>query len=746
MRQILAALFIVACLWPTLALSQGNGDAMRAVPVPAGERLVLDGTLNHPAWKRAPAHDSFVERDPNFGAAPPQATRVQVLFDEQALWIGITAFEREPAQMRKRIVRRDEVNRTQDFVVAYVDAIGQRSSAQFFRVNAAGSLADGLHTNADDSEDFAPDFDWDAAVSHHEQGWTAVLRLPFASLRFAEPEGAVQKPWRIMVARRLPRAQFHLVTSVPIPRDSASFIATMQPLDGVALPEKHAFLTIRPSVTGTRSQQGGERRDKFDSSLDVKWRPRAELVIDGTLNPDFSQVELDVPQLAGNSRFALFVTEKRPFFFESADLLRAPISNSLYTRSFTEPRGGLRATWRDSGFAGTAFAIDDRGGGLVLLPAPYGTGAAEQPGSRALALRGRHQGETIGPLRSLQLGGIAVARHYENGRGANTVLGPDLGATLPGDWLLRGQWLHSRTTARPDAQGELARGAAADGDRVYLRLRREDDTREQTFWFDDISDDFRHDSGFVNQVGIRRLGMYQAKGWRKVGPLNAFYVNVEIEQVRARSDGAVIEERVRPGLWLNGANNLEAWVEYYGHSRKRVAAGTPLLEENFVAAGLTMTPARWLPLLNVSGSFGKLVDAEAVAVRPGLQWTMSARTRLLPSLEIEPRLDQAWLKRDGQRTYRESAIRWLAIWHLDARQNLRLISQRQSLLRLAEPGVDAADGLSRTTSLTYSWRIGTGTQLYLGATRSRPDRGAEPRSEAFVKMQFDVDEARAVLR
>jgi hypothetical protein len=159
----------------------------------------------------------------------------------------------------------------------------------------------------------------------------------------------------------------------------------------VALPESHNFLTVRPGLTLRQTRQAGANKTSADASLDVKWRPRAELVVDGTLNPDFSQVALDVPQLAGNSRFALFLAEKRPFFFESSDLLRTP-TEALYTRSFTQPRMGLRSTWRGPDWAGTAFAIRDRGKGQVLLPGPYGTGAAEQPASDSgVAARAKRQ-------------------------------------------------------------------------------------------------------------------------------------------------------------------------------------------------------------------------------------------------------------------------------------------------------------------------------------------------------------------
>ena len=745
--------WVVVCLgclaWTSGALAQAPAvsraeapdltiSAARLLP---GEHIKLDGTLSHPAWQRASVFNRFVEKFPATGAAPSQETRVQVLFGEHALYVGVTALDTAPDQIRDLVVRNDGVNRTQDFVVVYIDAIGTRSSAQWFRVNAAGSTADGMHTASDDSEDFSPDFDWDGSAARNPQGWTAVMRLPFASLRFAPG----QQDWRIMVARRMPRAQFHLFTSVLIPRDAASFIATLQPLAGVQLPEQHQFLSIRPGLTARRSQTGGQRKNDADASLDIKWRPRAELVVDGTLNPDFSQVALDVPQLAGNSRFALFLPEKRPFFFESADLLRTP-TDALYTRSFTQPQAGLRSTWRGPEWAGTAFAIRDRGRGLVLLPGPFGTGVAEQPASDSLALRARSD------TGALAWGGIASARHYGQGMGTNAVLGPDVGWQLDDQWRLRGQWLHARTTALPDAQGRLQQQTAVDGDRVRLRVVRQTGAGETSFGLDDISTGFRHDSGFVNQAGIRRLEAFHSLGWNDVGPFNDLYLNVEAYQVRDRQSGVVVQEVIRPGLWTTAARNLEWYVHAFVHAKLRTSAQAELLAERYVSTGLIMTPATWFPLVDTSVDFGRLADTSAGAlvggapqgeVRPGGRYNFSARLRPFRALELEPRLNLAWLNRDGQRTYRETAQQWLAVWHFDARHSLRGIVQRSVLDRRAEPGVAAVQSWSQTESLTYSWRQSAGSRLYLGATRSRVGRAAPSSTEAFIKLEMDVDDLRA---
>ncbi len=706
--------------------------ALQAVPLAAHETLRVDGRLDHAAWQRAPVHRHFVEKDPRTGAEPPQATQVQVLYDTQAIYVGITAFDSEPALIRRPLVRHDQVNRTQDFVVVYLDPIGSRRSAQFFRVNAAGSVADGLHTAADDSEDFAPDFDWDAAVAAHPQGWTAVLRLPFASLRFAQGE---PDRWRIMVARRLPRQSFHLLTSVLVPQGSSSFIDHLQPLLGVRLPAESGFLSLRPGLTFRRAHDRppdapARNEHAVEASLDLKWRPRAELVVDATLNPDFSQVALDVPQLAGNTRFALSIAEKRPFFFESADLLRTP-TDAFYTRSFTAPRGGLRATWRGSRLAGSALVVDDRGGGLVLLPHAFGTDVAEQPASRTLAARGRSdQG-------ALQWGGVLAARRYADDGGDNTVLGPDLAWALNGDWRLRAQWLHARTTARPDGFGGLQRGAAIDGDRLFIRLNRNTASTEGSLTLEDIGDGFRHDSGFVSQAGVRKLSLYEGLGWQSLGPFHQFWLNLNVSRTEQRGTGRTVEQQIYPGVWITAARNLEWWAELHGLSQLRASAGGPLLQQRFLSTGLVFSPAPWFPLFDGSLQVGRLADARDERVRRGLRLSTSAKLRPLAPLELEPSLSSSWLTGEQRRVYDERIGNLLAVWHLGPRSHLRAIVQHTRLERDGQRLLQERQG-----SLTWSWRPGAGTLFHVGASRLQQGTATRSRSsEVFVKLQVDLYDA-----
>jgi Domain of unknown function (DUF5916) len=400
---VVASLVFFLAAWATSSFAQP-----RAVALGAGDKLTLDGRLDEPVWQRAPLHEGFVQYLPVDKQPPPAGyrTTVQVVAEADALVIGVRAYDPSPQDIRAPLTRRDQVRRDQDFIAVIVGVVGDRRAAQFARVNAAGVIADGMYIAAGDSEDFAPDFDVEAAAARTDDGYSVELRLPFIALRYPHNGGA---PWRLMVARSVPRESSMLLLSAPLTKDGLSFIAELQVIEGLEAAAERArhqsLLMFRPELTlrGTRERSDGmptQRDNKASLGADIKWRPRADWVLDATLNPDFSQVELDAPQLAGNTRFALSVPEKRPFFLESTDVIDQPIAG-FYSRSVTDPRYGLRATWRAPKADATALTLRDEGGGLVLRPGAFGTDVFAQDGaSQATLLRARrHDGDfTSGAL------------------------------------------------------------------------------------------------------------------------------------------------------------------------------------------------------------------------------------------------------------------------------------------------------------------------------------------------------------
>lgn len=712
-------------------LAAATPSPLTAVRVAAGDAPPLDATFTHPAWQRAPVFEGFVGKFPVYGVKPEHRSRVRVLFDDQAIYVGVEALDDAPEKIRRPLVRHDLVNRTQDFVVLYLDGMGRRQSAQFFRVNAAGSRGDGMHTHGDDFEDFAPDFDFDAVTAPRPDGWNVMFRIPFASLRYG-----ADTPWRIMVARRTPRDQFHLSTSTPVPTDAPSFIANLQPLEGVRAPSDHALLVLRPSLTvrGTRVQEPGlstRRGNDVDASLDLKWRPRAELVVDATLNPDFSQVALDVPQLSGNTAFALELQEKRPFFFESSDLLRAP-TPSLYTRSITAPRAGLRGTWRSAAVSGTAFGIDDRGGGTTLIPHAYGTGAVLQPGSRLLA--GRVMADL--PGHGVQWGGLWAARRYEGDRGDNLVLGPEVAWQISEPLRLRAQWLQSQTSAQDDGLGGLTKGATRNGAMLNAKLVHQTEGQQLDLRVDDIGEHFRNDSGFIPQAGVTKVEAHGGRGWFQVGPLNELWFNLTAKGARAKATGEAVSYSLVPGVWLAGPRNLTWNLELHALDAVRAQPGKAPLAQRFVYSELVFSPAEWFPLFESELSLGRLADmVGGDRTYPGAKLRLLNRLRPFERLELEPSVWAARLQDDGRAVYREYAGQVLAVWHFNPQQTLRAIVQRQGLDR------GALALRSRSNSLVYAWRQSAGTVLYVGATGAQ-DFGGRRDTELFVKLQADIDELR----
>jgi hypothetical protein len=741
---IAAALLLFLASWAVPARAQP-----RALTLGAGERITLDGRLDEPAWQRAPLHERFVQYLPLDRQPPPAGyrTAVQVLAERDALVVGVRAFDPAPHQIRAPLTRRDQVKRDQDFVAVLIDAVGDRRAAQFVRVNAAGVLADGMYIAAGDSEDFAPDFDVDAAVQRLPDGYSVELRLPFIALRYPHEGGA---PWRLMVARSVPRASSTLLLSAPLTKDGLSFIAEAQVIEGLeAVAEQaraHSLLWFRPELTlrGTRARAAGQptRRDEEVSfGAEFKWRPRADWVIDATLNPDFSQVELDAPQLAGNTRFALSVPEKRPFFLESTDVIDQPIAG-FYSRSVTDPRYGLRATWRAPKADATALTLRDEGGGLVLRPGPFGTAVHAQDGrSQATLLRARrHEGEFTG-------GVLLSDRDYAE-RGRNTVAGADLYWAPNAQDQLRARMLGSRTSAGFDAQGLAVAVPAERGHWIELRWNRRNNDWIVNLDIDQLSPRFRNDNGFVEQAGVRRVEAEVIRRWGEASAFgfdaHEFETYLWTEQVATRRDAAagidgdqMVARRWHPGIWFAGPLNSEGWAQFKLDA-ERVRPGGRLHATRGAAAQFGFNPAPWVPRVTAELNVGDMVDVEADRVGRGVDGFVELILRGSIGglgVESEQKLQHAQIDRQGRRALTDSAARWLGVLHFSARDSLRAVWQASRYRRAADPALAIAAWREdqRTLSLVFQHRVGLGRNLSVGATRSRIEPGGERRDELFVK-------------
>src|SRR6185295_1259915 len=134
----------------------------------------------------------------------------------------------------------------------------------------------------------------------------------------------------------------------PALRGSASFLSQSGTLDELHDLKRGLVLELTPTATGrldgtpaASPANGWDYDHSGELGADVRWGIRQNLTLNGTWNPDFSQVEADVGQVTLNERFALFYPEKRPFFLEGLELFDSP-NQLIYTRQIVAPSGGVK--------------------------------------------------------------------------------------------------------------------------------------------------------------------------------------------------------------------------------------------------------------------------------------------------------------------------------------------------------------------------------------------------------------------
>ncbi|APV50336.1 hypothetical protein BWI17_11920 [Betaproteobacteria bacterium GR16-43] len=732
-------------LWGCLVAWAGAAEAIQAYPIPAGQKVTLDGKLDEDVWRDAPPMDEFWELFPQDKVKARVRTEARFAFDKHALYVAVKSFDPDMTQLREPFARRDNVLADQDMIVLFVDPVGTRKFAHFFRVNPRGSIGDGLYNEDTGNEDFSPDFEFEVVTGKFDGGWTAEFRIPFSSLRYGDPPSST---WSVLVFRNYPRDQRYRIASAPLPREQNCFICLNNPLTGLTELPSADHLQVTPLLTArtTRDKVVGsyDRTDReVVPSLDIKWKPRPDTIVDATINPDFSQVELDTPQLAGNTQFALFFPEKRPFFLEGADILQAPF-NAMYTRSVTDPSWGARATQRSDKFDGTVLVTRDDGGGLVLLPNTFGTNFALQDfKSMASFARGRWQvgGATAGV--------VATDRTLEDNRGYNRVLGPDVAWFPNAEHRIRAQVLESWTTALPNAEGRLVKQEEVSGHAGLVDWRFSNAKWDAYLNLEDVAGGFRADNGFFSQSGYRRIysetsrKFLEAWGFNEVTP----YLNAEYKTDR---EGTPQTQYTNLGLRFGLPRATTLAMEWRPNNNIAVQKDGGMRKRDQMWVSIESNPWPWLSRFYTEVAFGDRVDVANNRTGRGAYIGTTANFRPHPRLEFEYRIDNDWIDslepvEGSKRILAQRAQQVLAYWHFTARDAVRTIWQSNWIRRspsLWNEPVSSREK-SDTLSVVYGHRRGLYLTFYVGATFGRTedaDSGFRRyQSEVFAKGSWTFD-------
>jgi hypothetical protein len=339
--------------------------------VRADTAIVVDGRLDEPVWRQAARLTGFSLYQPADQRPAPDSTEVLVWYSPTAIHFGVRAFEPHGA-VRATLADRDRVS-ADDNVEIHLDTFGERYRALVFIVNPLGVQADGTKSERGGfipgsnvmpgQNDLSADFLWQSKGRVVDGGYEVEIRIPFASLRY--PVGSPQR-WGLQVVRNVQHSGYQ-ETWTPARRASASFVAQAGTLAGLSGMKHGHVVELNPELTNTatglpRTDAPGDWRYSNDARLggNVRWTLGSDFVLNGTVRPDFSQVEADATQIAADQRFALFYPERRPFFVEGSDQFNVP-NTLVYTRRIVRPEGAAKLTGKlGRGDVALLTAVDDR--------------------------------------------------------------------------------------------------------------------------------------------------------------------------------------------------------------------------------------------------------------------------------------------------------------------------------------------------------------------------------------------------
>ena len=308
----------------------------------------------------------FVQRQPSDGQAASQRTEVYLGYDDQNLYAVFVCFDTNPDRIRARLNPRGDTG-GDDWIVIVLDTFHDERNAYMFGTSPLGVEWDALWTEGQ-GPDAAYDTIFDSRAGLTDEGYVVWLAMPFKSLRF--PADSAQT-WGMQFGRSIPRLNeesFWPSYSTRI-EGRLNQAATVEGLEDVSPGRNIQLLPF----AGFRSFRAIDRRDPMrpvfhadrastDVGLDAKFVFRDSLVTDIAINPDFSQVESDEPQVTANERFEVFFPEKRPFFLENANYFQTPI-NLVFTRRIADPQFGARLTGKAGRYSIGALVTDDESPG-----------------------------------------------------------------------------------------------------------------------------------------------------------------------------------------------------------------------------------------------------------------------------------------------------------------------------------------------------------------------------------------------
>jgi len=718
----LVAVAVTSAATPVIAQTVRPGSGVSAdrtvhpilrTPVP----ISVDAVLDEPIWSAAEVIGIGYEWLPGDNTPAPVQTEVRFAYDDDFFYISFVALDPNPREIRAHVRDRD-VAFTDDHVLFMLDTFNDARRAFQFRVNPLGVQMDASFSEAEGFEDWSWDTIWDSAGRITEDGYVVEAAVPFSSLRF--PRTGDAQTWGLVPERYYPRNVRHRLRSSPVDRGRSTILDQGDRIQGLQGITPGRNIEFDPTFTSVRTDAiapGGlfdsppqtdllKGDAENDLGLTAKWGITPNLIFNGTLNPDFSQVEADVAQLAVNTRFALYFPERRPFFLEGADFFVTPL-NAVFTRTIVNPTLGLKLTGKQGRHAFGAFAARDRITNL-LFPGNQGS-YSDQLDSEVTTGVLRHRYD-LG--RNSTFGLMFVGREGQDYH--NRVFGGDGFLRLTDAKTLNFQLLGS-STSYPDSAAVRNGQSLDDLSSGALYLRMDSVGRDWLYMlgYEDVGRDFRADAGFVPRVDYRAYNGYVLRQYW--GSADSWYTRVQTGIGVTR-----LEFRDRDA----SDANVRFHVTYFGPLQSFFRMNIPYTWEYYAGrhyefvnpnASLQLQPSAKITL-GIASHFGGAIDL--ANAREARQLVLAPSVGFYPGRRLEVDISHVYqrLEADSARLFTAHLPQLRMLYHLNVRTYVRVVVQYQKVDRNTGNYLSPVDPESESlfTQLLFSYKLNPQTVLFLG--------------------------------
>lgn len=374
-RALIAGLIFWGAVLSFGQENKGNQDQYQVKAVEVDTAPKIDGILENPLWENGALIEAFTQFEPQEGAPPSEKTTAYIIYDQNNLYIALRCYDSDPKAIRAGLTQRDKVM-GDDEITIYLDTFNDKKRAFAFQANPRGIQSDGVFTEGGrrGGGGRGPggggmgferiDKNWDTFFLAHaridDEGYTVEFAIPFKSLRFPNTPS---QTWGLKIMRTIRRKNEEIYWP-PNSRSINGFLIQAGTIEIPGPIEKGKNIEVMPVVTGLKKT--GEKFDP-EAGMNLKWGITSDMTADMTYNPDYSQIEADMPQIDVNQRYALYYPEKRPFFLEGKDVFDTPLE-LVYTRKIADPKWGVKLTGKVKGTTLGFLSIIDEKPAAIEIP------------------------------------------------------------------------------------------------------------------------------------------------------------------------------------------------------------------------------------------------------------------------------------------------------------------------------------------------------------------------------------------